>query len=375
MNPKPDVLTLLAAARPDRLEPDPHQTRRAHDLALVAAEPTRRVRSATRARIGFGAALMASAAVIAVVAVVVQTTTGPRRADPPPAELTMSARDTLLLAAHQSAKQPATTGKYWYQKARQGYVEPVVAGGKVCVFVGAHQNEVWTAPASSGTTVGGSWSLGATPFTARDEAIWKQGGSPEKLPPARPGTWIGKGLKVGPERAVYGSWPGGVVANVGEKAFSVAEIESLPTDPTLLKRRLIEYLRAAGPATFASSENAWLFKFAGDLLTVPTRPALRAAVYQLLAGLDGVRSVGTVKDRQGRTGQGVAMTDKWDKEMEAVEQRLVINPSNGHLLARETRVIEPHQRYSWAKRNTLISFTSYLDIRWTNATPPPIKQR
>jgi hypothetical protein len=46
---------------------------------------------------------------------------------------------------------------------------------------------------------------------------------------------------------------------------------------------------------------------AGEFLVMklPVTPQLRGAAYRMLAGLDGVRSVGPVTDRRGRAGTGV----------------------------------------------------------------------
>jgi hypothetical protein len=63
----------------------------------------------------------------------------------------------------------------------------------------------------------------------------------------------------------------------------------------------------------------------GDLLREsPAAPALRKALYDVAAGIPGVRLVGNLKDALGRTGVGVERNG---------EETLLIDPATGQLLA------------------------------------------
>ncbi len=51
--------------------------------------------------------------------------------------------------------------------------------------------------------------------------------------------------------------------------------------------------------------DSWLYQVtSGILRDMPVKPAVRAAAYEVLAGLDRVRSLGEVTEARGRTGQG-----------------------------------------------------------------------
>jgi hypothetical protein len=69
---------------------------------------------------------------------------------------------------------------------------------------------------------------------------------------------------------------------------------------------------------------AELYTVVGDLLREsPAPPALREALYEVAAGIPGVKLVGNYQDALGRTGTAV----------ERDSETLVIDPSNGQLLA------------------------------------------
>ena len=55
---------------------------------------------------------------------------------------------------------------------------------------------------------------------------------------------------------------------------------------------------------------AYLFQVPA-VLDMPVTPAVRAALYRLLAGVPGVRSLGTVTDVAGQQGVAVAHTEKY----------------------------------------------------------------
>jgi hypothetical protein len=104
----------------------------------------------------------------------------------------------------------------------------------------------------------------------------------------------------------------------GSVALTWDQLYALPIDPDTLAATLRTDIHGAG-----TSDDAELFVIVGDLLREsPASPALRQALYEVVAAIPGVRSVGQVTDSQGRTGTGVERDD----------QRYIIDTSTGQLL-------------------------------------------
>jgi len=107
-----------------------------------------------------------------------------------------------------------------------------------------------------------------------------------------------------------------------------AQLYALPTDPAKLGAMLSDKVKGYGPdpnPTGGVSAVQEEFVEIGDLLREsPASPALRKALYEVAAGIPGVRLVGNLKDALGRTGVGVARNG---------EETLLIAPATGQLLA------------------------------------------
>lgn len=119
--------------------------------------------------------------------------------------------------------------------------------------------------------------------------------------------------------------------DLGKASFeglSWAQLYALPTDPaqleSVLQSKFTDGFPKASPSPGAVTRSAELYTVVGDLLREsPAPPALREALYEVAANIPGVRLVGHYKDALGRTGTAV----------ERDGETLVINPSNGQLLA------------------------------------------
>ena len=55
-----------------------------------------------------------------------------------------------------------------------------------------------------------------------------------------------------------------------------------------------------------TSYSQYIFQWAGQLLTSPAQPAIKAATYRLLAAQPGLVTVGTVTDPEGRSGAALS---------------------------------------------------------------------
>ncbi len=109
----------------------------------------------------------------------------------------------------------------------------------------------------------------------------------------------------------------------GGSQFTWDQLYALPTDPTQLAGVLRRGIHGAG-----ADDDSELFVIVGDLLREsPAPPSLRQALYEVAATVPGVTSVGTVVDRDGRTGQGLQRND----------QLYVVDTSSGQLLQEESQ--------------------------------------
>ena len=125
---------------------------------------------------------------------------------------------------------------------------------------------------------------------------------------------------------------GGLIPLTGPSLFGEGltwdQLYALPTDPAKLGAVLSNRVKGYGPdpnPTGGVSAVQEEFVEIGDLLREsPASPALRKALYEVAAGIPGVRLVGNLKDALGRTGVGVARDG---------EDTLLIDPASGQLLA------------------------------------------
>ncbi|MFG2137610.1 CU044_5270 family protein [Streptomyces sp. NPDC048650] len=103
-----------------------------------------------------------------------------------------------------------------------------------------------------------------------------------------------------------------------------------PADPQALRRRLAARYGGTGGGT------PHLLTALSSLLQQWTLgPREAAAVVRVLADADGLRPVGTVRDRLGRRGQAYVY-DGPDGGMDATRQMVILDPRTGRLMGTET---------------------------------------
>lgn len=236
--------------------------------------------------------------------------------------------------------------------------------------------------------------------SAADEAAWRHEGSPsswhvtEDTGLADPhgasdGFDFDITLTAGRLAEFSVSW-GGKQFTFGEKNLSAAQLLRLPADPARLKALLLAGY--TNPTQEGVDADAYLFQVTPPLLTLPITPAVRSALYRMLAGLPGVRSLGQVQDAAGQYGQAVALDGRYRQcGSEAiryrnggvnasvpvfgscvVEQRLVINPQTGQPLAQELRYVKLPDGYKWPGPDGLFSFELFQRAYYTTAAPPQV---
>jgi hypothetical protein len=202
--------------------------------------------------------------------------------------------------------------------------------------------EIWIKPDGSGRIIESRgepiW------FGPADLAAWQAAGSPDFHITPHSDT------RFGPTPPGVDPWtpqpePGGLF---------LPDVDSLPTDLEAL-RRLIDQRAAAN----VGSTDYERFTIIGDLLReTAAAPMVRAALYRVAAGLNGVELVGSVRDRAGRTGTAVSMTNA--QSSRGLERRvLIFDPGTSALLGEEDVLLH---KVDWldADPPIVIGYNTYL---------------
>jgi hypothetical protein len=344
MNEVDEVVAGLEPALLNSLAEDGYRRNRRDDLSMIAAGQhrasragTRRVNAAKGRRpvlVGGITAVGAAAAVAAAVAFPGGKAASPTHAALPAASPTRAAptpgpsapaptaRAVLLASATVAARSPAAFGTYWY--ARERDFEPSVAlsvgGKKKLGLFGAtfaETEESWTGQNQARTIV--DENLVFSFASAADRARWVSAGRPP----------LSSAAGFGPRGTVTSNYSMTVHWGVGSYQFSLAGIRTLPSTAKALGKALAN-MWAHEPdkegavglpnPTYAEYLAAW----ADTLLTAPSLPGTRAAIYRLLAEQPGLSIAAGVTDPLGRV--GVAIGDGGG-------DYLIIQPGTAELLA------------------------------------------
>ncbi|WP_066952873.1 CU044_5270 family protein [Streptomyces lushanensis] len=106
--------------------------------------------------------------------------------------------------------------------------------------------------------------------------------------------------------------------SVGRERVTWDELAELPTDPQALRTRLL--------SGSTDGDRALYNGIVSLLTTAPSGPHLRAALFEILAGMDGVRLLGPVKDSEGRRGTAV----EWQGP--SMHHVLIVDPAGSTVL-------------------------------------------
>ncbi|MEV5412554.1 CU044_5270 family protein [Thermopolyspora sp. NPDC052614] len=281
----------------------------------------------------------------------------------------LSARKVLLVAAQASLQAPEESGAYWYVESVSGQNDE--AGGAARYTVTTKiRHRLWVARSPREESWFVDQNLGTRPAPGSEDA-WREDGAPTRWTVAagdKPGMNLLLEAKAGK--------PYGNAVNSGDRVFelagrnvSVADLQTLPSDPAELKRYLLRgYQGHDTESNTPQDADSWLFQVTARLLRdMPVKPAVRAAAYQMLAGLDGVRSLGEVTDAMGRDGLGIARTER--RPDGQVERWLIIDPATGILLSEQFVAVDLTGPRSWAKRGTVLHWQATMKAGWTNEKP------
>ncbi|MDX3693267.1 CU044_5270 family protein [Streptomyces europaeiscabiei] len=388
---RPDVMKVLAGARPDELDPSrlADSPRQRADLARILAGATdgraARFRVPGRLRGGirpFGT-VAALAAVAASAVVVSSLDRDPLGVSPgAPAQSSSAAAGPgssptdgrlELLSAAKKAETSAGEGTYWQTITRSEDVNVVsAAGGKGRLFAvrdtGTSEWSVGVRPGTRSLMVSGLDAVIA-PRTKEDEARWRAAGSPETMEAEVMGNELGGtlGYTMGAGRPmVIRTDHDDKIYALGSRNASYQDLLELPSDSAGLRREL-ERRHGEDSGAEISDRTAYVLRQATDLITMPVKPAVRAAAYRVLAEQPGVRGLGRVTDPLGREGVGVAFPGTDETPLGSVEQRVVVDPSTGELLCEQLVLVEPSARAREADLDagTTVNYTATTRMGWS----------
>ncbi|MFB9677519.1 CU044_5270 family protein [Streptosporangium vulgare] len=407
MNP----IDQLRAARPEHLGDTPVDPRtRAAELsrAMARPRPAPAGRRTVRPGWGLGLGLAGAAAAVTAVAVTIsatggtvpdapsvqadpgRTVFGPSTSSPsastPQAEQTeqteLSSRSILLAAAHGAARQPDTTGDYWYTVSVSRMLSEVA--DEDYSVVERTRSEAWTPSATGRDRWDRTWSLGARPASPDDEAAWKRAGSPSKIKVEVPGGKQGGEM----EGYVLSTEPGEAKDSRtplvdGDKVFwlgrnvTMKDLRGLPADPGRLKAWLLRSYKGTGTeADTPMASDAWLFTVAVGLVTeMPITPKVRGAAFRMLADLKTIEVARGVTDAEGRTGSAVSIEERVRAKADAkgaegvLRNRLIFDEATGRALATDSVVVRPGGLQAGFEPGTVWNSRTVLEAGWTDEKP------
>ena len=307
-----------------------------------------------------------------------------------------SARGILLTAARMAAKAAqAAPERYYVTPGTVGNVVRVGPPGDRYLVVEVVGTQDWAATNPRDGSPQLSQARYVQVASPADRAAWRRDGSPRVWkhvgqetsladPVAATDGWL-RPLSAAPGKlaagsAVYGAQP----FIVGNRFLSLRELLALPADPGKLRALLLAGWSADGSVGTATSD---LFQMVPSVLEMPVTPAVRSALYKLLASLPGVQSIGPVTDVAGQQGVAVAYTARYSgcgRQINptssanpaplfpscAVQQVLIIGPDNGMPLAEELRYTRLPAGQHWSAPDGLFSYEIFGTPYWTNHDRP-----
>lgn len=280
-------------------------------------------------------------------------------AEATPAPTRIDARSFLLAAADTALRETTTTGEYWYVRtrtispiehrderflkevaelSRQESAEIRRAGGDESKLDEINEKynkrlarlrkkywpngfpytahlveteERWRPKRAGGTNRVKTGDLRIEFPTPQDEAKWKELGSPNLLPE-------GTGERTRDDRLRR-------PLSIDNQHITMRNVGELPTS----KKALADMLRAQYRKLPGQDKEfpVYLWGTTVDLMTAPTTPGTRAALFRVLADQPGITALGEVEDSTGRKGVGLSVKDSGGADF-----TLIVNEDTAELL-------------------------------------------
>ncbi|MFB9832852.1 hypothetical protein [Actinoallomurus acaciae] len=321
------------------------------------------------------------------VAVAIGLTGGGTPATKRPQEVrSMTARQILLTAAEKAGATPV--GRYWHVHSIRSEGHHIDRGDYM-IFGTRIEVEQWSARSDKETDIIRVRTAGATPQTPADRAAWRRAGSPATWTvlsavggvrqSARSQPWRLSRYTPADKREQRQAEAREAVPCAGRGACppmppTGKEREAMADDPQALKKYLLADAMNGGSSSLLTA--------AGHFLPAPSSPQLRSAVFRVLAGVPGVRSLGTARDSTGRpaivlAGRMTQSENVYDNELlldpvtyVPLETRLILVKGNGGKRVRPTpgKPPLPSVDTTGMKPGAIAHSEIYLTMGWTNTT-------
>jgi hypothetical protein len=308
---------------------------------------------------------------------------------------TIDGREVLLMAATQVAKKatPPVTGRYWVTSGTAGNFLQVGPAADPYTVLDESQVQYWAARSPKDGSPSTDQQLGAAPVSAADRAAWQRDGSPttwnyvyQRDGLAEPSGRVDGFLRA--LRTVGGPLAHGSVGYgaqqfwVGDQQMTLAQLQALPADPAQLEKLI---LAGVDLTANGGTPGAYLLGVVPSIMEMPVTSAVRATLYQMLAAVPGVQSLGEVTDPVGQQGEAVANTATYNNcggstprtpEFSSctTQEILIINQATGLPLAEELRYVALPGGQQWPAPDQLFSYEIFGQSHWTDASPPPSAQ-
>lgn len=226
-----------------------------------------------------------------------------------------AAAAALTHLASEAAQQPTTLapGQYFYTEIQGPTITTSESGlpGGPYTFYESSVVQTWVAADGSGRQV---TTTDPTPrfFTTAERATWMAAGEPP--------------LASSPDPQPTQTFAPGSAAEVNGP-IPLYDVSTLPTDPDALAAVLGKDapdngdLGALPPGIAALDVDANLFGRAAALLQGPDvgeTPALRSALFEVLASIPGVQLLGTVTNPAGQTGLGIQLVENTPARIDTI---------------------------------------------------------
>lgn len=233
--------------------------------------------------------------------------------------------------------------------------------------------------------------LGAAPVSAADRTAWQRDGSPAEW------TYVGQSDQMEDPHGYGGGFDfplttaGGPLSSldagygsqqfpVGATTLTFAQLRALPAEPAKLEKLIM-----AGGIAPGIPASAYLLLTVPAIMEMPVTPAVRAGLYQMLAGMPGMESLGQVTDPAGQQGEAIGYTATYqdcarsplpgDNTLTSypsctTQQILIIDPATGMPVAEELRYVGLPSGDQWPAPDGLFNYELFGQSYWTNQNRP-----
>jgi len=235
-------------------------------------------------------------------------------------------RHAAAVARTRPAPPPLRAGEFWYTKSVQAFIDSAPEQGWSALV--PRVREIWQGPSG-----GVLREQSGTPqfLTEHDRRHWIAAGRPQVEPPT------------------------------SSTPLSPSPSRDLPSDPNALYAAFHTQAEGNGNGT-----DAEMFTLVGDALRETDEPpAVRAALYEVAGRIPGVRLLGLVTDRSGRTGLAVAYDSS-----SGIRSELIFDAHTSALLEERDVALEGNQ-FGYAP-GTVTGFATYVSsgvVTRVGATP------